>query len=75
MKALRIILVLLALGMTGYGLLAERHSVQSLSGGEDQQVGGPAFVEGTTSDQFALHDGKVVAPLSPVANKQKDCKT
>jgi hypothetical protein len=73
--ALRINLVSLVVLLLLYGVWFENHSVQSLNGGTDVQIGGSGFIEGSTWEQFALHGDNLVTAAAPVGARQKDCKT
>jgi hypothetical protein len=58
-----------------YGLLFENHNVLPLSGGTEMQVSGASFIEGSTWEQFALHEDTLVTAAAPVGAQAKDCKT
>lgn len=59
MKILRLALLALALGILLYGLLAEKHEVHSLAGGDPETVSGPGLVEIATRDGLLRKNGRI----------------
>jgi hypothetical protein len=58
-----------------YGVWFENHNVLPLNGGTAVQIGGANFIEGSTWEQFALHEDTLVTAAAPVGAQVKDCKT
>ena len=59
MKILRLVLLAVSLGLLLYGILAEKHEVNSLVGGEPRTVSGPGLTEIATRDGLLLKEGRV----------------
>ncbi len=68
---LRIILISGVLILLIYGLWFEHHDVIPLSGGDAVRVSGPAYVEGSTWEEFALHGNQLVVPTAPNGSPAK----
>jgi hypothetical protein len=78
MVALRLNVLCLVLILLVYGVVAERHEVVSLNGGNQVSVGGAAMIDAATWEGFARSQHTLVAEKSPGgarAVSQKDCKT
>jgi hypothetical protein len=73
--AFRINLLCVVVLLLLYGLLFESHNVLPLNGGTAVQIGGANFIEGSTWEQFALHEDTLVTAAAPVGAQAKDCKT
>ncbi len=77
MKAVRILLVLAALGLLAWGLFRQSSPVRALDGSAERAVDGRGFTAGATYDAFLLRDGGLAETrsLQPEAAQSKDCKT
>lgn len=73
----RLVAVAAALGLLAYGLMGERHQVESLTGGAASTVTGGGFIDAATWEGFMRRDGRIfaVGSLAPDAVQAKDCKT
>lgn len=76
-RLVRLMFLIGCVALLGYGLMRERHEIRSLGDGEPRQLTGPQFVEGTTTDDFMLMEGRLydVRSLVPYSASIKDCKT
>lgn len=77
-KPMRLSLLLAVLALLLIGGLMEHHPIASLSDDAVEQVSGPHFVSGVTTDDFTRRsDGRLyrVSTLNPGKAGEKDCKT
>jgi hypothetical protein len=76
--ALRLAILVLALGGLVYGVLGERRELRPLrDAAASQEIDALAFVEGMTQDAYILRDGALYDAYSlvPEFAQVKDCKT
>jgi hypothetical protein len=76
-KLRRLLFLILAAVLLGYGLGYERHEVWSFSDPAPSTLSGAKFVVGTTTDDYLRNDDRLydLRTLMPGAAGIKDCKT